>query len=150
MGLKHILDRAILGEFHQLFHLVWVFLAYLTKTDASQNCWRLLSAVFRRASFNHQNRITLRKTKASQFLWNQKWFQVTYYSIRWNLSGFTDFSSFWWYFFFVTWFHGPKNSCFLAKNHHKRGFKAEEWHNFGQNLSYVGFQVLALETINYS
>jgi len=106
VGLKHILDRAILGSFHQLFHLVRVFLAHLTKTDASQNCWRLLSAVFRRASFNHQNRITLRKTKASQFLWNQKWFQVTYYSIRWNLSGFTDFSWFWWYFFFcdlVSW-----------------------------------------------
>ena len=80
MGLKHILDRAILGAFHQLFHLVWVILAHQRKTDASQNCWRLLSAIFRRASFDHQNRITLRKTIASQFLWNQKWFQVTCYS----------------------------------------------------------------------
>ena len=115
MGLKHILDRAILGEFHQLFHLVWVFLAHLTKTDASQNCWRLLSAVFRRASFNHQNRITLRKTKASQFLWNQKWFQVTYYSIRWNLSGFTDFSSFWWYFFLWPGFMDLKIAVFWLK-----------------------------------
>ena len=25
--------------------------------------------------------------------------------------------------FFVTWFHGPKISCFLAKNHNMRGFK---------------------------
>ena len=127
LGFKHILDKVTLGAFCQFFHPVWVILAHLRKTDASQNCWRLLSAIFKRASFNHQNRITSCKMKVSQFLWNQKWFQVTYFQIWWNLNWFHRFIVILVVFFFVTWFHGPKISYFLAKNHHKRGFIKKEW-----------------------
>ena len=80
LGLNHILDKVTLGTFCQFFHHGWVILAHLRKSDASQNCWRLLSAIFKRARINNQNRITSRKMKAGQFLWNQKWFQAKKFS----------------------------------------------------------------------
>ena len=116
LGFKHILDKVILGAFCQFFHPVWVILAHLRKTDASQNCWRLLSAIFKRAIFNHQNRITSRKMKVSQFLWNQKWFQVTYFSdlVKPKLVS-QIYRQFWWYFFLWLGFMDLKLAIFWLK-----------------------------------
>ena len=107
-----------MSAFHQLFYFVGVISAHLRKTDASQNCWRLLSAIFKLASFDVQSLITPQpKMTASQFLWKQKCFKLHNILIWWNLNGFTSFCHFGG-IFFVTWFHDAKKKV-LAKSNHK-------------------------------
>ena len=57
------------------------------------------------------------------FFWNQKWFHVWCFLFFVKLTRFHGgFKRFWWFFFFFSKVSWVKNSCFLAKIHHKRGF----------------------------
>ena len=63
------------------------------------------------------------KWKPVSFCETKSGFKLKNFHIWWNLNWFHRFIVILVVFFFVTWFQGPKIRLFLAKNHHKRGFR---------------------------
>ena len=109
----------------------------MTLTDLSRTTWTTFFILKRNRnsktssfSFSKRDPFTLQTAIIRLILkkvilsWNQKWFHQIESQFFWNHFGFTRyFQLLGGIFFFPDLVSTSKNSCFLAKIHHKQGFK---------------------------
>ena len=88
--------------------------------------WKTSSFSFsKRATFTLQTAIIRLILKKVILWWNQKWFHQIESQFFWNHCGFTRYFELLGGIFFFCLVSTSKNSCFLAKIHHKQGFKKD-------------------------